>query len=66
MLRTRRDHARDRAEREGRVEFERVPSSGFELYLAQMGRRPEELHLDVHGRRRPRIAAYWNGCAWVV
>ena len=48
------------------VEFERVPASGFELYLARMGRLPEELHLDVHGRRRPRVAAYWDGCAWVT
>jgi len=48
------------------LEFESVPVEGFELHLARMGHVPEELHLDVHGRRRPRVAAYWDGCAWVT
>lgn len=32
-----------------------------------LGRRrpPEELHIDVRGRFRPRIEAYWNGCIFV-
>jgi hypothetical protein len=54
------------APKEG-VEFERVPVEGFELQVARMGRRPDELTLDVHGRgRRRRMAAYWDNCAWVV
>jgi hypothetical protein len=48
------------------VEFERVPVDGFELHLARIGRVPEELHLDVHGRKRQRVAAYWDGCAWLM
>ncbi len=26
---------------------------------------PEELHLEMKGRRRDRIEAYWNGCVFV-
>jgi hypothetical protein len=26
---------------------------------------PDELHVELHGRRRPQIRAYWNGCAYV-
>jgi hypothetical protein len=48
------------------VEFEQVAADGFELHLARTGRAPDELHLDVHGRRKQRVAAYWNGCAWVT
>jgi hypothetical protein len=48
------------------VEFEPVRVDGFELHLARMGRVPEELQLDVHGRKRKRVAAYWDGCAWVT
>ena len=34
---------------------------------ASLGRRrpPDELHVDVRGRFRPRIEAYWNGCIFV-
>ena len=47
--------------------FRRVDSGGrFELYLpAGLTRLPDELHLDL-GRRRRRVDAYWDGCAWVV
>jgi hypothetical protein len=48
-------------------EFRAVGGDGFDVYLdANLGRMPEELHVEVHGRRRPRLAAYWNGCAYVV
>lgn len=47
--------------------FRQVKSGGaFELYVpAAIARLPDELHIDV-GRRRKRVEAYWNGCAWVV
>jgi hypothetical protein len=50
-----------------RKEFRQVESdTPFELYLpAGLTRLPDELHLDVRGRRR-RVEAYWNGCSWVV
>jgi hypothetical protein len=31
-----------------------------------MARVPDELHLDVSGRKRRRVAAYWDNCAYVV
>jgi len=55
------------AEPKAGVRFRAVPAEGFELYLARMARRPDELTLDVQGRgRRRRVAAYWDDCAWVV
>ncbi len=48
-------------------EFRPVGCDGFEVYLdAHLGRGPDELHVELHGRRRPRLAAYWNGCAYIV
>ena len=48
-------------------EFRGVGGDGFEVFLdAHLGREPEELHVELHGRRRTRLAAYWNGCAYVV
>ena len=47
-------------------EFESVPADGFDLYLARMARVPDELHLDVSGRRRRTVSAYWDNCAYVV
>ena len=38
----------------------------FELYVALGGHGPKELHVDARGRRRKRVEAYWDGCAWVV
>ena len=46
--------------------YNAVPVDGFELYLARMAKQPEELHLDVSGRRRRRVNAYWDNCAYVV
>ena len=46
--------------------YDSVPAEGFEIYLARMARVPEELHLDVTGRRRKRVSAYWDGCAYVI
>jgi len=28
--------------------------------------RPDELHLSMQGRRRPRPVAAWDGCAYIV
>ena len=47
--------------------FRRVAGDGFEVFLdARLRHAPEELHVELHGRRRPRLAAYWNGCAYVI
>lgn len=47
--------------------FARVDAEGFELWFdpGALGP-PEELHLDVRGRRRRRVEAYWDGCIFAV
>lgn len=51
---------------QGERRFRRVEADGIELYLeASMGE-PEELVVEVTGRRRKHVRAYWNGCAYVV
>ena len=48
-------------------EFRPVGGDGFEVFLdTRLARVPEELHVELHGRRHPRLAAYWNGCAYIV
>lgn len=45
--------------------FERIAARGFDLFLDLGARKPpEELVLELRGRRK-RIAAFWNGQAWV-
>ena len=46
--------------------YDAVAADGFELYLARMAKQPDELHLDLSGRRRRRVNAYWDNCAYVV
>jgi hypothetical protein len=49
------------------IRFLRVDHSEFELYVRPAGDQlPDELHVDLKGRRRPRVEAYWNGCAYLV
>jgi hypothetical protein len=45
--------------------FRAVPLEGFELAFdgGRLGD-PDELHLEVRGRRRPRVEAFWNGCVF--
>jgi hypothetical protein len=41
-------------------------ATGFDLFVSSRLRTlPAELHLD-RARRRPRVDAFWNGCAWIV
>ena len=47
--------------------FIRVDGPSFAVYVREAGGRlPEELEVRVRGRRRPRVEAFWNGCAFVV
>jgi hypothetical protein len=47
--------------------FRRIESSPFEVLMdARVARLPDELHVELRGRRRKRVAAYWDGCAWVT
>ena len=44
-----------------------MESEDIELFIAAGIRTlPEVLEIDVRGRRRPHIEAYWNGCAFVA
>lgn len=49
------------------VEFRQVDDTDrFDLFLpAGLARLPDELHVELHRFPR-RVAAYWDGCAWVV
>jgi hypothetical protein len=47
--------------------FRRFDAEGFELWFDPGSMDPpDELHLDVKGRRKKRVAAYWNGCAFAI
>jgi len=46
--------------------FNRVEGAAFDLYLAHGNlAAPDELHIELRGRRRPRIVTFWNGAAYV-
>ncbi len=37
--------------------------AGLRVYFRPMaGQRPDVLEIGLTGRRRPRVAAYWDGC----
>ena len=43
--------------------FTLVPHDRLELWFrAPAGRVPDVLEIGLHGRRRPRVEAYWDGC----
>jgi hypothetical protein len=50
----------------GNWSFRRVETTGIELYLDERLCDPDALEIDVGGRRRRHVRAYWNGCAYVV
>jgi len=49
---------------EDALEYQRFETKGFLLFLQPGVRPPRELHVDVVGRLRRRVAAFWNGCAF--
>jgi hypothetical protein len=49
-----------------RVEAAGLERQGLELYLEDRLAEPDELVVEVVGRRRRQVRAYWNGCAYVV
>ena len=43
--------------------FTLVSQAGAEIWFrAPAGRVPDVLEIGLHGRRRPRVEAYWDGC----
>jgi len=44
--------------------FSQVWQSGVEIWFrAPAGRMPDVLEIGLHGKRRPRVEAYWDGCS---
>jgi hypothetical protein len=47
--------------------FSPAHTDGLELwYRMPGGRRPEVLEIGLHGKRRPRVEAYWDGCLYAL
>jgi hypothetical protein len=43
--------------------FSPVPADGVQVWFRGVGGlRPDVLEIGLRGRRRPRVAAYWDGC----
>jgi len=51
----------------GLTGFIRLPSDELELWFrVPAGAPPEVLEIGLRGRRRPRVEAYWDGCAFAL
>jgi hypothetical protein len=48
------------------LEWQRVETKGFLVFLPPGLRPPHELHLVVRGLLRRRVEAFWEGCAFVM
>jgi hypothetical protein len=47
------------------TEFESFPAHGVDVrFRPGASGRPNELSIDMRGRRHPRPVAYWDGCAY--
>ena len=43
--------------------FSPVPADGVQVWFRGVGgQRPDVLEIGLRGRRRPKVAAYWDGC----
>ncbi len=43
--------------------FVPIQAAGVEVHFRGLsGRQPDTLEIGLHGRRRPRVEAYWDGC----
>jgi hypothetical protein len=51
----------------GLTGFVRVAAPGLELWFRELaGARPDLLEIALHGRRRPHVEAYWDGCLYAL
>ena len=51
----------------GALDYARIDADGFSVFLdPAIGSLPEELELQLRGRRRPHVEAYWDGCAYAI
>lgn len=47
--------------------FRLVPQAGVEIWFrAPADRVPDVLEIGLHGRRRPQVEAYWDGCRFAL
>jgi hypothetical protein len=47
--------------------FNPVHLAGLEVwYRIPGGRRPDVLEIDLRGKRRPHVEAYWDGCIYAL
>ena len=47
--------------------FTLVSDTGVEIWFrAPANRVPDVLEVGLHGRRRPRVEAYWDGCQFML
>ena len=51
---------------EDALDWQRFETKGFVLFLPPGLRKPRELHVEVTGRLRRRVEAFWEGCAFVI
>jgi hypothetical protein len=50
----------------GQHRFRQLDGPGFDLCLDTGSKTPpDEIVIELRGRRTKRIEVYWNGCAWV-
>jgi hypothetical protein len=43
--------------------FRRIQADGLELWFSPpLGQLPDVLEIDLRGKRKPRVEAYWDGC----
>jgi hypothetical protein len=48
------------------LDYQRFESNGFLVFLPPGVRPPRELVIEMRGRLRRRLEAFWNGCAFVM
>lgn len=48
------------------LDWQRVETKGFLVFLPPGVRPPRELHVEVRGWIRRRVEAFWDGCVFVA
>jgi hypothetical protein len=48
------------------LDWRRIESYGFLVFVPKAMKLPKTLTLQVHGRLRRRVDALWDGCAYVI
>jgi len=44
-----------------------VPTASLDIWFrAPAGQQPDVLEIGLHGKRHPRVEAYWDGCLFAL